>query len=67
MVFVVNRARRGVGNRGLSSRRISQLDVVMKEAAIYTHLASLSMRKFCDRSATRLAVGEDPWTPLALK
>lgn len=32
-----------------------------------TNLASLSMRKFCERSAARLAAGEEPRTSLALK
>lgn len=71
MVLVVKRARRGVGNRGLPQEHESLVECLSPRSTggfeAGTYLASLSIRKFWERSAAKLAVGEEPWTPLTLK
>lgn len=62
-----NRARRGVGKCGLSTT--CQLLAILWRLAHTpaTYLASLSILKFCERSAARLAVGDEPRTDFRLK
>lgn len=68
MTLAVKRALLGVGKCGL------QLVLVMGGKTTQgaarrekTNLASLSRRKFCDRSAARLAAGDEPRDSLAVK
>lgn len=70
IVLVVKRARRGVGKRGLQCTLLLAggfVEIHNNDMRAGAYLASLSMRKFCDKSAARLAVGEEPLTPLTLK
>lgn len=72
IMLAVKSARLGVGKCGLEgSRRQHATSVQSKEHGEgrkeVTNLASLSMRKFWDRSAAKLAAGEELWRSLTLK